>query len=141
MLEFLSRIEGRKDKRVFSFTRPTVRFATGSNSASLDLTAGCHSTAHRCTHRTPGGKHMQRLARVRFGRVAAAVAAGAIVVSAFAVPADAVTATTCSTATITTKGTGTLKGCTNAKGTGGSAKLVVNTKKSPYTGTFTWNKT
>jgi hypothetical protein len=85
---------------------------------------------------------MQRLIRVRLGTVTALFVTGAIAVSTFAVPADAaVTATSCTKVTITTKGTGTLKACSNAKGTGGSGKLVVNTKKAPYTGTFTWNKT
>jgi len=85
---------------------------------------------------------MQRLIRVRLGTVAAVIATSAIAVSAFAVPADAVIPqTSCTNVTITTKGVGTLKNCNNAKQTGGSGKLVVNTKKSPYTGTFTWNKT
>jgi hypothetical protein len=85
---------------------------------------------------------MQRLIRVRLGTVAAVVVTSAITVCALAVPADAtIPQTACTNVTITTKGVGTLKGCNNAKQTGGSGKLVVNTKKAPYTGTFTWNKT
>jgi hypothetical protein len=85
---------------------------------------------------------MHRLVRVRLSSVAALVLVGSIACSAFAMPASAaVVKTTCSVVTITTKGTGTLSKCTNPKGTGGSGKLVVNTKKSPYSGVFTWNKT
>ena len=85
---------------------------------------------------------MHRLVRIRLSRVAALVMIGSVGISALAMPASAaVVKTTCSTVTITTKGVGTLSKCTNPKGTGGSGKLVVNTKKSPYAGTFTWNKT
>jgi hypothetical protein len=86
---------------------------------------------------------MHRPSRLRPGRPTAAAVAGVLVLAAaFALPAAAATVkTACSSVTITTKGTGTLKKCTNLKGTGGSGKLVVNTSKSPYVATFTWNKT
>jgi hypothetical protein len=86
---------------------------------------------------------MHRFVRVRLGGLAAVAVTGVVAIgAAFALPASATTVkTACSSATITTKGTGTLKKCTNLKGTGGSGTLVVNTKKSPYPATFTWNKT
>ena len=86
---------------------------------------------------------MHRLVRVRLGGLSAAALIGVVAIgAAFALPASATTVkTACSSTTITTKGTGTLSKCTNLKGTGGSGKLVVNTSKSPYPATFTWNKT
>ncbi len=86
---------------------------------------------------------MHRPSRLRLGRLTTGAVAGALVLgTVFAVPASAAAVkTACSTVTITTKGTGTLKKCTNPKGTGGSGHLTVNTKKSPYVATFKWNKT
>ena len=86
---------------------------------------------------------MHRLPHVRLGALTTVAVTGAVAIgAAFAAPAAAAAVkTACSSVTITTKGVGTLKKCTNPTGTGGSGKLVVNTKKSPYPATFTWNKT
>jgi hypothetical protein len=85
---------------------------------------------------------MHRLVPVRLVCALALVVTGSVATVAFTSPASAaVPKTTCSVVSISIKGTGTLSKCTDTANTGGSGKLVVNTKKSPYPATITWNKT
>jgi len=84
---------------------------------------------------------MHRLVPVRLVTAVALVVTGSVATGAFTSPASAaVPKTTCSVVSISVKGTGTLSKCAGTY-TGGSGKLVVNIKKSPYPATITWNKT
>ena len=85
---------------------------------------------------------MRRLVPVRLVTAVALVVTGSVAAGAFTSPASAATPkTTCAVVSISVKGSGTLSKCTGASYTGGSGKLVVNIKKSPYPATVTWNKT
>jgi hypothetical protein len=85
---------------------------------------------------------MHRLVPVRLVAALALVVTGSVAGAVLASPASAVVPkTTCATVSITIKGTGALSKCTGAGYTGGSGKLVVNTKKAPYPAVITWNKT
>ena len=84
---------------------------------------------------------MHRLAPVRLVTAVALVVTGSVAAGAFTSPASAAAPkTTCAAVSISVKGVGTLSKCTGAY-TGGSGKLVVNIKKSPYPATVTWKGT